>query len=326
MALIPPSTAPQLNQPLLQEPPQVQPATPTSALGPLEHLVGTWTNQRIPNAHRGGTDQPFSYCVMPLPQKGDFILKNFSYYEEITFSAIHGTAPNRGGAGTQVANTLFYEQRIYFADGPAKDSLVHAENGSWLFLTDREQILGPYGNGDAPGLGDKTIPGSAVPRQQYPIVKQMSVPHGNSILASGRYFRDEGNPLITPTANVVPSGISDEQYLTESVGNLNPALTLNPNAALNAALKQEKIDSFLRFDIDSTMGNHPVSNIAFEQRHADVTRYYATYWLEKLEGAEDFSQLQYTQTMLMDIPIEGLGKVSFPHVTSNTLTKKSFDA
>jgi hypothetical protein len=68
-------------------------------------------------------------------------------------------------------------------------------------------------------------------------------------------------------------------------------------------------------------GMHPVTNIGFEQQHARVTRYYATLWLEATGDPSHFNQLQYSQTILMDIPIAGVGTVSFPHVTSNTLRK-----
>lgn len=141
------TSKPLFNKPLIHEPVQSPPppTLPTTTLGSIEHLVGTWTNQNLSNG-QGGTETPYSYNLMVLPQVDSssptgYILKNFSYYEEMTFSPIYGTAPNRGGLGTQVANVLFYEQRVYFADGPAKDSLVHAENGSWLFLSDQKQLL-----------------------------------------------------------------------------------------------------------------------------------------------------------------------------------------
>ncbi|MGZ8157861.1 MAG: hypothetical protein ACXWT4_03540, partial [Methylobacter sp.] len=145
------NTQPNLTIPLINEPAQTSPGTPSTALGPLEYLIGTWTNQSLSGSMKGDPQTPYSYNVMPLPQVDPssptgYILKNFAYYEELTFSAIHGNAPNRGGTGTQVANTLFYEQRVYFAEGPNKDALVHAENGSLLFLTDQKQALGPYGN------------------------------------------------------------------------------------------------------------------------------------------------------------------------------------
>ncbi len=316
------ATTPNLNQPLLQEPEQAEPPAPTSALGPLEYLVGTWTNQNIHGSNQGGQASPYSYCLMPLPQENTYILKNFSYYEEITFSAIHGTAPNRGGLGTQVANTLFYEQRIYFADGPAKDSLVHAENGSWLFLTDSKQLLGPYGDGNGPNVGNQTLPNSMPPTQPYNIIKQMSVPHGNSILSAGGYEEKTGSPVIEPPPLILPEGVNTDQYKVQSVGNLNPTFTENPNLPLTQALQQTPASRYLQLDVDSKNGDHPVTNIGFEQQHAKVSRYFARYWLEAFGASNDYTQLQYSQTIVMDIPINGT-TISFPHVTTNTLTKKS---
>lgn len=323
---MPDNTQPNLSQPLINEPAQTNPQTETSALAPLEQLVGTWTNQNINGSQKGGTKTPYSYNLMPLPQvdpssPDGYILKNFSYYEEVTFSAIHGNAPNRGGCGTQVANTLFYEQRVYFADGPNKDALVHAENGSWLFLSDQKQLLGPYGDGNGTGVSNKTLPNSTIPTQKYNIVKQMSVPHGNSILAVGNYVEKKGSPSIKAPLAVLPVGINTNQYKTKSVGNLNPAFTLNPNQPIIDAIAVKKASNYIQFDIDSENGGHPVTNIGFEQNHAKVTRYYATYWLEGFGNSSDRTQLQYTQTMLMDIPIKGK-IISFPHITSNTLTKK----
>ena len=316
------NTVPDLSNPLINEPAQAEPPAPTSTLGPLQYLVGTWTNQNLGGSDKGGQTSPFSYCLMPLPQGDSYILKNFSYYEEITFSAIHGTAPNRGGLGTQVANTLFYEQRIYFAEGPAKDSLVHAENGSWLFLTDRTQLLGPYGNGDNPGVGDQTVPNSVAPTQPYALIKQMSVPHGNSILAAGNKTEGSGSPGIEPPPLVLPEGVDTAAYKKTGVGNPNPDFTLNPNLPLANALKQQPVANYIQLDVDSKNGNYAVTNIGFEQQHADVTRYFATYWLEALTTGGGYDQLQYSQTMLMDIPINGK-VISFPHVTTNTLTRKS---
>ncbi len=320
------STPPNLDQPIINEPDQATPPASSGALGPLEHLVGTWTNQNIHNSDKGDMASPYSYCLMPLPQEEDsdntgYILKNFSYYEEITFSAIHGTAPNRGGNGTQVANTLFYEQRVYFADGPARDSLVHAENGSWLYLTDSKQLLGPYGDGNGPNVGTQTLPNSQPPTRQYDIVKQMSVPHGNSILTSGSFFNETGSPAISEPPLILPSGVNTDQYKIQSVGNLNPAFTANPNEPLMEAIAATRASSYIQFDVDSKNGAHPVTNIGFEQKYAEVSRYFATYWLEAFGGSSDFTQLQYSQTILMDIPVAGHGTVSFPHITTNTLTK-----
>ncbi len=317
---------PVLSNPLINEPKQANPAAPTTSLGPLEHLVGTWTNKNNPHTKRGGTTSPYSYNLMPLPQVDPsspfgYILKNFSYYEEITFSAIHGTAPNRGGLGTQVANTLFYEQRVYFAEGPDKDKLVHAENGSWLYMTDRKQLIGPY--------GPKQSPQSRPPKQAFNLVKQISVPHGNSILAAGNYTEAGpryGSPVIGQAPQTFPVGVNTSPYTTLSnspsdYSNPNVAYTANPNLPLAEALLADPPSSFIELVVDTQTSGHPVSNIGFEAKFANVIRYYASYWLEAFEGSNDFNQLQYSQTILMAFPIVGVGEVIFPHVTTNTLRK-----
>lgn len=307
---------PNLNQPLLHEPAQ----WPSNSLhlGPLQYLVGTWTNQNLPNSTQGDKKSPYSYCVMSLPQGDTYILKNFSYYEEVTFSAINGTAPNRGGLGTQVANTLFYEQRVFFAEGPTINELVHAENGSWLYLTGEKQKIGPYNDG-----GD--VPGSEAPTSKYNIVKQVSVPHGNSILAPGHFSLKEGKPEIpalTPE-EVYPKGVDTKPYETKSVGNPNVEFTANPNKPLIDALPSINPLYYLEFTVDSENGEHPVTNMGFEQQHARVTHYKATYWLEQ-HSPQHPLLLQYTQTIYMEIPITVNGeqkKIIFPHFTTNTLTK-----
>lgn len=321
------STTPPVFPPeLIVEPSQTVPPLPTKMLGPLEHLVGTWTNKPLGSSGKGGPDNPLSYNVMPLPQVDPanspegYILKNFSYYEELTFSAIHGTAPNRGGLGTQVANTLFYEQRVYFADGPAKDSLVHAENGSWLFLSDAPQLLGPYGDNNGSGTGTQIVPGSQPPSQPFNLVKQLSVPHGNSILALGSAQAAMGAPDIPASNPVLPVGVNTTPYTTQSVGNLNPDLTANPAQALLDGLAIQPVTSHISLNVSSKNSNHPISNIGFIEQHANVTDYQATFWLEAINSSADFTQLQYTQTILMNFPIGGQ-TISFPHVTVNTLTK-----
>lgn len=326
------NTLPNTAIPLISEPAQTYPAAPTAVLlGPLQYLVGTWTNQNLAGTGKGDPNAPYSYNVMPLPQidpssSTGYILKNFSYYEELTFSSIHGNAPNRGGSGTQVANTLFYEQRVYFAEGPNKDALVHAENGSLLFLTDQPQALGPYGNGDLPGLGNQIIQNNMVPTQPFNIVKQVSVPHGNSILAPGNYVQATNGVPQIPVVSTLPtspvSPINTAQYtVTDPVTNPNPTYTLNPNQALADALAVNQPTSYIRLDVGTQNGGGGVNNIGFEQHYAQVSLYDCTYWIEALNNSQNFTQLQYSQTITLQIPIADKGVVSFPHITTNTLTK-----
>ena len=41
---------------------------PIRGVGPLEYLVGTWTNQNLSGSMKGDSQTPYSYNVMPLPQ------------------------------------------------------------------------------------------------------------------------------------------------------------------------------------------------------------------------------------------------------------------
>ena len=154
---------------------------------------------------QGGTNDPLSYNIMPLPQQspsptGDkgysgFILKNFTYFETVRFNSCMDTtgevalsvlAPNRDTTYQQDARALFYSQQVHFAEGPGTkgsgaDSVVHVENGAWLYLYSVEQPIGPYGS-----QGQET--GPIVPQDpKISIAKQMAVPHGNSILALGNF-------------------------------------------------------------------------------------------------------------------------------------------
>ena len=309
---------PQFPSPLIIEPTQTQ--TPLN-LGVLQYLVGTWVNE--------GTS--FGYNVMPLPQysqnSGDgkfppgYILKNTPYYEEMTFSAINGTAPNRSGSGTQVANVLFYEQRVYFASGPKKNNLVHAENGSWLLFTAQQQLAGPY--------GPDYLKASKPPELKFQIAKQVSIPHGNSVLAVGNYLDGTGSPQIEDSESIIPDQIDPKQYQTESEGNPSVPLTMNPNKALqdaNSALTGTgTFKRVITLTVDTNnLPDQPPTNIPFEDVNAKVTRYKQTMWLEEFSSGDTaslFNRLQYTQRIYMELNINGQ-TVTFPHVTTNNLVRK----
>lgn len=323
---------PALTMPLVSEPAQSCPGPQLGTRGPLEWLLGTWTNQDlIPGS--GGPENPYSYNLMVLPQTDPstpegYILKNMSYYEEITFSPIHGNAANRGGLGVQVSNTLFYEQRIFISQisgTPAGDQLVHAENGSWLFLSDDVQYVGPYGSAQS---GAPTVQNSVAPTQPFNIVKQIAVPHGNSVLALGQLDWPsapiQGQPNIQPCPQIFPfdTRVGTGAYNDKSQGNPNVPYTLNPNQALVDALNTPglaSVSQYFEIQVDTANGAGQVTNIGFEQQHADVVNYSATYWLEDF-GANTFPLLQYSQTIMLRIPIPGKGYVIFPHITTNTLT------
>lgn len=280
-------------------------------LGPLAGLIGTWVSQRFSG-----------FNVMPIPQAtapNGFILKNHSYYEVMTFSAIQGKVANRGGKFEQKAYTIFYEQRVFFADGPQANELVHAENGSWL-----HQITGPQGQNaldTAPYIPTPPAP-NPIPKQDplTAIVKQVSVPHGNSILALGGASKIYGAPKI-PAASCLPVNAPDAFNVNYGVNDpKNP--NINPNAVLDAALLElaangVHVSNTTVLTVD-TSNSGAIANTPFMKDHSDVLEFSTTYWLELLSTGQQ--QLQYTQNISLDLDIDGT-KYKFPHITANTLTK-----
>ncbi len=330
-------------------------AAPISEFAEFQQLLmGTWTNMTFPGSDKGGVDNPLSYNIMPLPQMSPtpadnpdfpgYILKNFTYYETIRFNsnvntageiALSVLAPNRGSTYQQNSYALFYSQQVHFAEGPSatpadpssEKSVVHVENGAWLFLTTVAQPIGPYGKGG-------TEPGPVIPQpSDITIGKQISVPHGNSVLALGSYDSvATGAPVIPDAASPLPTpaGLSTTSY-TETLNDLDdyqnpqPDYTSNCSLPLQQAVEIISPNSFIHWKVTTDPlpdGQGSVTNIPFENRLAQVTGYSAEYWLLSTDGGTTYNYLSYTQTITIAITIGGV-KYEFPHTTANTLTRVS---
>ena len=303
-------------------------------------LIGTWMNQDIPSSGQGGPTSPYAYNVMPLPQREPqlgqntgYILKNFSYYETVQFLsqsdvAVPASAANRGQDGLQLPTALFYNQLVFFAEGPKKGGVVHVENGAWLNLQTAKQILGPYGTPtDTPVVLDR-------PNTQPPtitIAKQISVPHGNSVLALGQ-FSDvmQGAPTIPAAGSVLPTPVMgmasintapyDQQLnQTDNYQNPSPDLTANPTAAIAGAVAAIAPNAYMTWSV-STQNQGATMNIPYEQRLSDVVDYAATYWLLSTDHGATYPYLAYTQTITLQFTI-GTTRFHFPHITCNCVTK-----
>lgn len=332
-------------------------------------LIGCWKNLPFGrDCHGmvvGGEENPLSYNIMPLPEATDadgYILKNFRYHERLHVNddkdkatlAISACAPNRGGQITQIPHAIFYEQQVRFAEGPAKGSVVHVENGTWLWLPRFVQRPGPYLDGpDTP-----VIPSLQQPNEIF-IAKQIAIPHGNTVLALGHVDSApncdcvkephtsqvlEGKPLIPDGESPFPhpeepepimpgtppsSGLNDalnanDRYSTKmsmpsDFQNPIPEYTLCPNLPVQEAVKIIDPDHYMHWHVTTLQlahGKGEVIDIPFELRVADVKHYIADYWL-LFKGCEKY--LAYTQTILMRLRIKGRHYI-FPHVTCNTLT------
>lgn len=318
-------------------------------------LIGTWKND--PSLLVDGRSPSFN--VMPMPQienqpdrapgdeYGGFILKNFSFNEIIRFNgsimqadppehidegalAVVAGAPNRGGSYTQTSHALFYDQIVHFAEGPDAGKVVHVENGAWLHFGSEEQLIGPY--------GPEKYSGQVLRQPPYvTIAKQISVPHGNSVLALGSVDINDGDhfnhsltghgsqyvfrgkpelpdafvpypaPAHTATAPYSdpyavqlgdPADPTDQEY-----ENPKPAWTLNPNAPLQAALDIIKPRYFMHWHVttEPRLGDHGhVTNVPFEQRRSRVTAYWADYWMLS-KNSDSFEYLAYSQTIIMEM-------------------------
>jgi hypothetical protein len=297
---------PNITTPLVTAPNQPTPFP----LGFLHALVGTW------NSPTGASAT--GYNVMSLPQVGapnGYITKNFPYFEEITFAEIAGNAPNRSGNFTQNCNVLFYEQRVFIADNPAtppapspQNTLIHAENGAWLYREYVDQIAGPYGPGIVPPPVPLPVQDAA---SQY--VKQVSVPHGNSMLMTGQGTALMGTPVIPPTPHDMLPFSDKSQHI------------IDPNSLLTKQLQHlasinNPVVSYIELSLDSANGGGGVQNTFFEQKHATVNRFTTTWYIETLKDGS--IQLQYTQSIFMIINIGGV-PTPFRHVDANTLTRVS---
>ena len=280
------------------------PVIGTDDLGLLNNFIGTW------NSPTGA--EATGYNVMPLPQAdtpNGYITKNFPYFEEISFAAIAGGAPNREGKYTQASGVLFYEQRVYIADNadpngaqPIQNTLIHAENGTWLYHTIGKQAEGPYG----PGF----VPATNIPVQDPTVQynKQISVPHGVSVLMTGGpVVSGTGNPVF-PTANRTqlpftdPSIIDPSTYLTQQLNSLNSnGVTVTNYSSIN---------------VSTTNHGGAVSNINFENSFGKVVSMNTTWYVETLSNGT--VQLQYIQNIILEFLINGI-QTQFSHIDANTL-------
>ena len=129
---------------------------------------------------------------------------------------------------------------------------------------------------------------------------------------------------ITPTPNS-PEGFTHPYTVqldqNDNYQNPQPALTANPNAQIQAALAaiSPAPVQFIHLHVTTEADAGGVTNIPFEDKKAKVTAYHADYWL--IDNGSGYTYLLYTQTMDMQITIGGI-TYSFPHVTSNALTRE----
>jgi hypothetical protein len=272
-------------------------------LGPLAGLAGKWTGQG------------FNVIWRPDHTGNDHFLELNVTSEQIEFTAIPGSIPNRGLLQPDInMSGLTYLQQI--SDANLKAGL-HIEPGLWA-----------------------AVPKTTDPNEVPTVVRLASIPHGTVILAQGTAATAAAGPSI-PNIGITPFTIgkpSDtnpfpEQTLSDHTSfrtsgagltGITQAMVNNPNTVLHSAIANQHFHATTTLHVAS--GDAPVpgggtANTAFLKGGADgpnavAVSVEATFWLETIQGQTAPTQLQYSQTVLLNF--NGL---SWPHVTVGTLHK-----
>ncbi len=260
-------------------------------LGPLAELAGTWVGNG------------FNLIALPTHTSTHegFRLKLNATRETIEFNPIGGEVPDRGLKQNDIFLAgLTYLQRV--SDAQTNEAL-HIEPGLWM-----------------------NVPATNVPPDQATVVRQSTIPHGDSVLAQGISLVVKGGPQID-TISSTPTGPGlQKQGLGYLDPYLNPtppdgipvAAVANPNLILTNAIQGQKISDTIVLQVDSyPQGN--VANIPFVVENANATKLTAIFWIEtvKQPDGSSFLQLQYTQTVILNFL-----DIDWPHISVSTLVKQ----
>jgi hypothetical protein len=271
-------------------------AMPTSDLGPLAPMAGSWSGSGFNTIFR--PLNPASPNTLPVPATGDNILELNLTREHTMFSAIGGAIPNRGMVQADIA--LFgmtYLQQI--TDVTTQPNVgIHIEPGIWI-----------------------VVPATTDPGEGPTVARMASIPHGTTVNAQGT-TKSIGGPPVIPSVDITPNFIGGAknpfpsqtatnlgtaripQDLTSFIaaGTITQAMLDDPNSVLRHAIAGQNIVHTTEIDI-STAGL-PVSpdsggtdNIAFlvnggeaqdtignaKSPNANSAKMTATFWIETVE-------------------------------------------
>lgn len=261
----------------------------TSPLGLLADLEGTWAGAG------------FNLIAVPNFQNhGDFRLMLNATNEVIQFNSIGGVVPNRGSVQDDIGIFgLTYLQRVNDA---VTHEGIHIEPGIWL---------------NVPATTDPSAPPS--------IVRQSTIPHGDSLLAQGTAFSVPGGPQIAPvSAKPTGPGLSTKLpgYLDPyGHSNLPPGMKQTYVADMNQALVDDIEGQTIINTVVLEVASIPVGgivNIPFVTVNANATRMDAIFWIETVQRPDGstFLQLQYTQTVILNFL-----DIDWPHISVATLIR-----
>jgi hypothetical protein len=282
------------------------------SLGLLADLAGTWIGTGF-----NLISLPDFDSRPPSTGPAPFRLKLNATVEILEFNPVGAAVPNRGatqGSSGQKDINIFalrYLQRI--TDAVTHEPL-HIEPGLWL-----------------------NVPKTEFPALPPTVVRQGTIPHGNSLLAVGSAFLSPtGLPIFdvadsTPVKNPnTPPPLTAAYLAPFNNPPLPPGFTLpfvkNPNLALQQAIKGQKITRTVVLVISTaTPQGVPAAqvggivNMPFDIVNANATRLDAVFWIETVQQPDGstFLQLQYTQTVILNFLA-----VDWPHISVATLVKQ----
>jgi len=283
----------------------VAPTSKTSdQLGPLAELPGFWE----------GTG--FSVIARPdfRPENSDgFFLQLNILRESVEFRPIGSPITNRGSQQPDVS--LYGVTYLHRVTDAATGGALHIEPGIWL-----------------------NIPATADPPADASVARLSTIPHGNSVCATGfsENVVPDGLPEIPPS-NTVPFPIGGEappagtanpyaayDLSVETPYRTNPmpstitqAMLDDPATMLRDALQGQTLTHITRLIVDTASGGG-VSNIPFITTNANTPALDSVFAIENVAGPDgtEVMQLQYVQTALLHY-----SGMSFPHVTVGTLLR-----
>lgn len=289
-------------------------------LGPFSQLPGEWSN---------GEDlkgRGWNMIALPFVKDGSRlnyrVLVN-QYNETLNFTTVDTGVPNRGIKTVPLQNkdqlivTLDYKQivtQMAADDFPESGRLpptpvagIHHEPGLFLHMR----------NFPANGLN---------------IARLGTVPHGDSLLALGKYSeakRTSGGPKI-PDVSALPIGGPSKDlehpYLAPYKHyHDNPFKGIfdvtNPSDLLRKATPAGvKHTTTLHFSTNSLTGG--IVNIPFIVKHANASEMEFTMWI--LETEDDVF-IQYMQVVMLDFferSDNTPGQIQWPHISFNTIKRQ----
>jgi hypothetical protein len=259
-------------------------------LGNLAKLQGNWVGS--------------GFNLIPLPDfEGGkpFRVKLNATVETLDVRPIGGPVPNRGSAQNDIEYVgLHYLQQV--SDAQTHEAL-HIEPGLWL-----------------------NVPATSAPDAPASLVRQGTIPHGNSVLAQGAGSESKGGPGIKPVSTKpfslkgksLPEEYFEAFHTAEVPAGIPESATEDPNVVLTQAIAEQKIIETVTLQI-STKAAGGIVNIPFITRNADTVEMEAVFWIETVEHDDGsrFMQLQYTQTVMLDFL-----DIRWPHVSVATLVKQ----